>query len=391
MVRRPTPTRCTAPTTPTRSSRSSTASGCSSPAAADGGLHALKVRTGEQVWSYHFGKGVINGSPVVDGNLVYCHARRGEPRGRADRPRRSASTAARSIPTTKKPKLVWDTFRRPYKANRNQPLANRFGLASAALADGLLYVPDDSGELFCFRAKDGEMLWKYRYATEVRGSPLVADGKLYIFDVKARILILDAQRREGARTRTTRSSTASPAAAGSSNETNGTPDRGQRPRLLHHPDRPLLHRRPEGQAGGGEVPAAAGRRRRSSENAVAGVRLFPADVTAKPGEKVTFKVVLRRRQRPRGEEQPARPAGEVVACPLPPTPEGAASPPPRAPGHDRRTATLTLAADARANRGTSSSRSASMKARARVRVVPQIPVHAGLRQDAPRRRPRAGG
>ena len=60
--------------------------------------------------------------------------------------------------------------RRNYKANRNQPLSSRFGLASAALADGLLYVPDDSGELFCFRAKDGEMLWKYRYGTEVRGS-----------------------------------------------------------------------------------------------------------------------------------------------------------------------------------------------------------------------------
>ena len=40
---------------------------------ADGCLHALKVRTGEKVWSYTFGKGFVNGSPIVDGNLVYCN------------------------------------------------------------------------------------------------------------------------------------------------------------------------------------------------------------------------------------------------------------------------------------------------------------------------------
>ena len=157
--------------------------------AGDGGLHAMKVRTGEVVWSRPFAKGVVNGSPIVDGNLVYCTHGEENPEG-GPIGRVLCVDASQVNPKSKEPKVVWDSYKRVYKKNRNQPLAERFGLASAGFADGLLYCPSDTGELFCFRAKDGEMLWKYRYATEVRGSPLIADGKLYIFDVKARLLIL---------------------------------------------------------------------------------------------------------------------------------------------------------------------------------------------------------
>src|SRR5581483_1779944 len=38
---------------------------------ADGGVYAMKARTGEKVWGYTFGTGAINCSPVVDGNYVY--------------------------------------------------------------------------------------------------------------------------------------------------------------------------------------------------------------------------------------------------------------------------------------------------------------------------------
>src|SRR5262249_29335029 len=38
---------------------------------ADGGVHAMQVRTGKPVWGHVFGTGAINCSPVVDGSLVY--------------------------------------------------------------------------------------------------------------------------------------------------------------------------------------------------------------------------------------------------------------------------------------------------------------------------------
>src|SRR5690606_14510084 len=37
----------------------------------DGGLHAFQVRTGKHVWSYPVAGGIVNGSPIVEGNLVY--------------------------------------------------------------------------------------------------------------------------------------------------------------------------------------------------------------------------------------------------------------------------------------------------------------------------------
>lgn len=144
---------------------------------ADGGLHAFKVRTGERAWSYRFGAGVINGSPIVDGNKVYCH--HGEENVEGGAIGRVVCVDASQLDAKGQPKLAWE-----YKRS------NRFGLASGALHNGKLYLPDDSGELFCFDAKNGKVLWKYRYASEVRGAPLVADGKIYIFDVKGRLLII---------------------------------------------------------------------------------------------------------------------------------------------------------------------------------------------------------
>jgi outer membrane protein assembly factor BamB len=335
---------------------------------ADGGLHAVKVRTGENVWSYVFGKGVVNGSPVVAGNLVYCNHGEENPEGNPIG-RVICVDASQVDAATKKPKLVWDTFRRPYKANRNQPLANRFGLASAALADGRLYVPDDTGELFCFRAKDGEMLWKYRYATEVRGAPLVADGKLYIFDVKARMVIL-----------TLKGDTAPDAdetfeykfrdPKGLLNETNGTPIAVNGhvyfttrthlyclgiPDAKHEPVKypPLPPETPY------------------QESAVAGVRLYPADIAVKPAAAVKFEVVyMDANGRPVKDNRPSPPP--VWTLPAPPIPKGAMTSPPSLQGKIANTGELDLG-PLPGQQGIVEFASGQYKARARVRAVPQIP------------------
>jgi outer membrane protein assembly factor BamB len=247
----------------------------------DGGLHAFKVRTGEKVWTYPFSSGAANPSPVVDGSLVY--AAHGEEN--LDSPtigRIICVDASQIDPKTKKPKLVWE-----YQKSQ------RFGLSSPAVADGVLYMPEDSGDLYAFDAKTGKVLWKYRYATEVRGAPLVADGKIYIFDVKGRLLILKLdgkkkpdedetfifQFREVINGR--------PVVA----ETNGTPiavnghvyfntrtdllclgNAKAKPNAVKYPAMPL------------ETPF--------KENAIAGVRLFPAEITATPGAEVKFQVVF---------------------------------------------------------------------------------------------------
>ncbi len=334
---------------------------------ADGGLHALKVRTGEKVWTLPLAKGVINGSPVVDGNRVYCNHGEsnidGAPVGRV-----FCVDAGEVDPATKQPKMIWDSFRRNYKVNRGQPLSERFGLASAALADGLLYCPSDSGELYCFKASDGELLWKYRYATEVRGSPLVADGKLYIFDVKGRMLILTLNgEKEPDRDDTFEIKFRDP--RGLLNETNGTPIavNGR----LYFTTRTHLYcvGDPDAKPECGPYKELAAETP-FKENAIAGVRLFPAEVSTKAGGKVPLRVVyLDANGREVQDNRPSPPQKWELSLP-PKTPKGAQ--PPALQGAIE-SGVLTVGPQP-SQEGFVDFQSGDLKARARVRVVAQLPV-----------------
>ncbi|QDU20011.1 PQQ-binding-like beta-propeller repeat protein [Urbifossiella limnaea] len=242
---------------------------------ADGALHAFKIRTGERVWSYRFGAGVINGSPVVDGNLVYCNHGEENPEGGAIG-RVICVDASQLDAKTKAPKLVWE-FKR----------SNRFGLASGALAGGKLYLPDDSGELFCFNAKTGKVDWKYRYASEVRGAPLVADDKLYLFDVKGRLLIVPNKNGEEPnpddvfeyKFRDPK---------GLLNETNGTAIAvNNRIYFTTRTDLFCLGV-PDAKDACGKYKEFAAETPADPAGKAVGLRLFPADVTLNAGGKVVF-------------------------------------------------------------------------------------------------------
>lgn len=282
---------------------------------ADGCVHALKVRTGERVWSHVFSAGVVNPSPVVDGNFVYaCHGEEnpeGGPIGRV-----VCLDASQVDPKTKTPKLVWE-YRR----------SNRFGLASPAIADGRLYVPDDSSELFCFDAKKGKMLWRAKYGTVSRGAPLVADGKLYVFDVNAKMAVFtlngdeEPDDPEAIPFRKTMG-------AGFV-ETHGTPIavNGR----LYFLTQEFLYCVGNEQAKGPPpsykpLPAETPFK---DDAEPAAVRVFPTDVEAKPGEELKFEVKYvdangREVKAPAG----AKAEWSLPSPPLPPTAPKGANPPP---------------------------------------------------------------
>ena len=53
-------------------------------------------------------------------------------------------------------------------------------LSTVAIADGLLYVGDISGKLHCLDPETGKTYWVYDTQSEIWGSTLVADGKVYL-------------------------------------------------------------------------------------------------------------------------------------------------------------------------------------------------------------------
>jgi outer membrane protein assembly factor BamB len=52
-------------------------------------------------------------------------------------------------------------------------------MATAAVAEGLVYVTDIAGKLYCLQADTGQCVWTYDTGAETWGGPLIADGKIY--------------------------------------------------------------------------------------------------------------------------------------------------------------------------------------------------------------------
>src|SRR5262245_13371782 len=148
----------------------------------DGCVHAFKVRTGEKLWSYQFedGGGAVNCSPVVQGNKVWIgHGE--ENVGNGTQGRLICLDASQVVKGA--PKLVW----------QHDGIKCKF--AAPILHEGLLYVCDDAGKLYCIEAATGgEPLWTFAYGRNTKGSPVWADGKIYVSEVDSKFHILKPSR-----------------------------------------------------------------------------------------------------------------------------------------------------------------------------------------------------
>lgn len=67
-------------------------------------------------------------------------------------------------------------------------------VSTAAIADGLVYAADLAGVLHCVDAETGEAVWTQDLGAPVWGSPLCADGKLYVGTEGGDLYIMNAGR-----------------------------------------------------------------------------------------------------------------------------------------------------------------------------------------------------
>jgi outer membrane protein assembly factor BamB len=65
-------------------------------------------------------------------------------------------------------------------------------MSTTSIVDGLLYIADLSGFVYCLDAATGELHWKYDAFAAIWGSTFVADGKVYIGDEDGDIAVLKA-------------------------------------------------------------------------------------------------------------------------------------------------------------------------------------------------------
>ena len=323
---------------------------------ADGAIHAFQVLTGKRVWSYPFAVGVINPSPVVDGNFVYAAHGEENPEGAKTGVGRVICVDASKV-VNGKPTLVWEFTK-----------GIRFGLASLGLADGKLYVPDDGAKLFCFDAKKGKMLWKYNYGTVSRGAPLIADGKIFISETNYKFHIIKLKEDGSEPDETEPVTFRNKQGASGFVESNCTPSVSDGRVYIATRDELYCIGKPREYAlvSGSATPQVP-----VTDEVAAQLQVYPAEVSLIPGATQEFEL---RAFNAKGQLLTNAKLDAKWNLPTPPLPKGATvNPPPLDATLDEATGKITVNPKKPAQHAYVDATSGMLTARARVRVVAQLP------------------
>jgi outer membrane protein assembly factor BamB len=132
----------------------------------DGGIHAMKLGTGEVVWDYEAAKRGINTGVVMAGK--YAIVTHSEENLDTSEMGLIAAIDATGHGKLGKAAVKWATT--GVQAGYSTPIA-----------DGdRIYVVDNGSNLFAFDSVGGKQLWKQNLGSIQKASPVVADGKIYV-------------------------------------------------------------------------------------------------------------------------------------------------------------------------------------------------------------------
>jgi outer membrane protein assembly factor BamB len=151
----------------------------------DGWVRGYEAASGKKLWEFDTNpkdsvwprtRNELIGTPVIVGNRVYIANGQDPEHGEGIGHFYAIDATRRGIITESG--LVWhyDKIRR--------------SISTAAVADGLVYIADFSGFFHCLDAETGKPYWTHDVFAAVWGSPLVADGKVYLGDEDGDVVVL---------------------------------------------------------------------------------------------------------------------------------------------------------------------------------------------------------
>jgi len=201
----------------------------------DGWIYAYDAMTGEKIWwfdsnlkntIYPTTRNELIATPVIVGNRMYIAngqdpehgegpghlwcvdiTKRGDvslelPADDSPRPRPGDELLmpADAIPRKGKPNpnsaVIWHFQAEDKDGNGRIVARERMNrtISTVTVADGLVLAPDFSGYLHVLDADTGKHLWVYDMEAAMWGSPLVADGKIYLCDEEGDVAIFELAR-----------------------------------------------------------------------------------------------------------------------------------------------------------------------------------------------------
>ena len=152
----------------------------------DGSIWAFQPRTGASIWKYDFSRRGLNVSPLVVGDHVY-----------------SSHSEENIVGNTMGAIVAIDASGHGDVTHTHELWFNAeimAGKSSPIHVDGRLYCFDDRGKLHVLDGATGERIGrKITLGTVMRASPLYADGKIYAATANGRWVILQPDEKRGAR------------------------------------------------------------------------------------------------------------------------------------------------------------------------------------------------
>jgi len=151
----------------------------------DGWVRGYEAETGKKLWEFDTNpkdavwprtRNELIGTPVIYEDRVYIANGQDPEHGEGTGHFYAIDPTKRGDIT--KSGLVWhfDKIRR--------------SISTAAIVDGLVYIPDFSGYFHCLDAKTGQLYWTHDMLAAIWASPLVADGKVYLGDEDGDVVIM---------------------------------------------------------------------------------------------------------------------------------------------------------------------------------------------------------
>ena len=156
-------------------------------AGGDGWIYGFKARTGEKLWKFDLNpkdavwpktRNYGISTPVFSEGRVFMSVGQDPDSGNGVGHTYSINPTQQGDITESG--RVWQYD----KINRS--------ISTAAVADGLLYISDLKGLLHCLDAGTGKSYWSFDMLAPVWGSPLVADGKVFLGDQDGDVAVFKA-------------------------------------------------------------------------------------------------------------------------------------------------------------------------------------------------------
>ena len=152
----------------------------------DGWVRSFEAKTGKKLWEFDLNpknsvwpktRNEVISTPIIHQNIVYIANGQDPEHGEGvghfyaiDATKRGDITASGRI-------FQFDKIRR--------------SISTAAIADGLIYIPDFSGFFHCLDAKTGQEYWVHDLTSAIWSSAIVVDGKVYIGNEDGDVVVLE--------------------------------------------------------------------------------------------------------------------------------------------------------------------------------------------------------